>query len=555
MLFKKSLHYRIKLKRYLIKSLFLKKGLDFANYISNLVSSFLNLSIHLNSAMTKSNVIDLCRLIELLKSIQKAYYEKKEFLTLSKQYVLQLTQRVLLSFIQNAKKRVVSDKKYSEKRLDILSGLVLAGNSLNGPPTKERLLVASYGLSIANRLKTFKSEENVEDLLKKLDIFSFIEIRIRQACDCSYLYWHFNILLPIYLTDLYENAYTPNKLQFMILAVRDCLNKFSFSRHQHDHTLLTEKYIRDLMRILDKNFLQRICRDIETDLRLSIHLDLKSDESKLFKDGLKDLSKFVNLQPIVIDTRFIDIKAHIRKYLEKTFYDLTTVALHDWKAYSEMRNLASQKYNLALTDPYLPSSTLEQGLDVLEIMRNIHVFVTRYLYNLNNQIFVERQSQNKHLNTINIRHIANSIRTHGIGIMNTTVNFTYQYLRKQFYTFSQFLFDEHIKAKLIRDISFFKESKVSLDQKYPYERAEKFNRSIRKLGVLQDNQTYLDQFRLLISHIGNAMGYVRMIRSGGLNFCSNSIRFVPDLDDIISFEQFSGELKTKLSDQTNGAAK
>jgi hypothetical protein len=37
------------------------------------------------------------------------------------------------------------------------------------------------------------------------------------------------------------------------------------------------------------------------------------------------------------------------------------------------------------------------------------------------QIFVERQSNNKHLNTINIRHIANSIRTHGTGIMNTTV--------------------------------------------------------------------------------------------------------------------------------------
>ncbi len=214
---------------------------------------------------------------------------------------------------------------------------------------------------------------------------------------------------------------------------------------------------------------------------------------------------------------------------------------------------------------------MEQGLDVLEIMRNIHVFVTRYLYNLNNQIFVEKSSQNKHLNTINIRHIANSIRTHGIGIMNTTVNFTYQYLRKQFYVFSQFLFDEHIKAKLIKDITFFKESKVSLDQKvlhliymhlnllnrlnfirkkYPYERAEKFNRSIRKLGLLQDNQTYLDQFRQLISQIGNALGYVRMIRSGGLNYCSNTIRFVPDLDDIVSFEQYSSELKSKLSDQT-----
>lgn len=65
----------------------------------------------------------------------------------------------------------------------------------------------------------------------------------------------------------------------------------------------------------------------------------------------------------------------------------------------------------------------------------------------------------------------------------------------------------------------------------------------------------MDQFRLLISHIGNAMGYVRMIRSGGLNYCSNSIRFVPDLDDIISFEEYMNELKSKLSENTTNSAK
>jgi len=70
------------------------------------------------------------------------------------------------------------------------------------------------------------------------------------------------------------------------------------------------------------------------------------------------------------------------------------------------------------------------------------------------QIFVERSSNNKHLNTINIRHIANSIRTHGTGIMNTTVNFTYQFLSKKFFVFSQFMFDEHIKSKLIKVMSF-----------------------------------------------------------------------------------------------------
>jgi hypothetical protein len=75
-------------------------------------------------------------------------------------------------------------------------------------------------------------------------------------------------------------------------------------------------------------------------------------------------------------------------------------------------------------------------------MRNIHVFVSRYNYNLNSQFFIERyktgkkidfllfllmkrffvrSADSKSLNTINIQHISNSVRTHGLGIINTTV--------------------------------------------------------------------------------------------------------------------------------------
>ena len=62
-------------------------------------------------------------------------------------------------------------------------------------------------------------------------------------------------------------------------------------------------------------------------------------------------------------------------------------------------------------------------------MRNIHLFTARFTYNLNLQMFVERPAaaaDRKHLNVVAIRHVANSIRTHGTGIMNTTVNFVYQ---------------------------------------------------------------------------------------------------------------------------------
>ena len=92
-------------------------------------------------------------------------------------------------------------------------------------------------------------------------------------------------------------------------------------------------------------------------------------------------------------------------------------------------------------------------------------------------------------------------------------------------------------GKLIKEIRFFREKREQLEQLYPYERAEKVNKSIRRLGLTKDNLSYLDEFRKLISQIGNAMGFVRMIRSGGINTCSRAIEFVPDLDDIVSFEE------------------
>jgi WASH complex subunit 7, C-terminal/WASH complex subunit 7 len=51
-----------------------------------------------------------------------------------------------------------------------------------------------------------------------------------------------------------------------------------------------------------------------------------------------------------------------------------------------------------------------------------------------------------------------------------------------------------------------------------------------------------------VTEIGNAMGYIRMVRSGGLSFTSNAIKFVPDLSDIVQF----GELceKEGLSAET-----
>ncbi|KAM8861816.1 WASH complex subunit 4 [Synchiropus picturatus] len=529
------------------------QGILYAYSISTIIKTTMNMYMSMQKPMTKTSVKALCRLVELLKAVEHTFHRRSMVVADSVSHISQQLQSQALNAIGMAKKRVVSDKKYSEQRLDVLSSLVLAENALSGPSTKERRLVVALALCVGTQLKTFKDEEllPLQLVLKKLDLISELSERVKLECDCSFLYWH-RAVFPIYLDDVYDNAVDAARLHYMFSALRDGVTCMMHTKHLESCDQLLESYDKEIMDVFNEHLLDKLCKEIEKDLRLSVHTHLKLDDRNPFKVGMKDLAHFFSLKPIRFFNRFIHIKAYVTHYLDKTFYNLTTVALHDWATYSEMRNLATQRYGLTMTEAHLPSQTLEQGLDVLEIMRNIHVFVSRYLYNLNNQIFIEKASNNKHLNTINIRHIANSIRTHGTGIMNTTVNFTYQFLRKKFYIFSQFMYDEHIKSRLIKDIRFFRETKDQSDQKYPFDRAEKFNRGIRKLGITPDGQSYLDQFRQLISQIGNAMGYVRMIRSGGLHCCSSAIRFVPDLEDIVNFEELVRE--EGLSEETRRAA-
>uniref|UniRef100_A0A8C9MI81 WASH complex subunit 4 n=1 Tax=Serinus canaria TaxID=9135 RepID=A0A8C9MI81_SERCA len=495
------------------------QGFLYAYSLSTTVKTTMNLYMSMQKPMTKTSVKALCRLMELLKAIEHMFYRRSMVVADSVTHITQHLQYQALHSISVAKKRVISDKKYSEQCLDVLSALVLAENTLNGPSTKQRRLIVSLALSVGTQMKTFKDEELIplQLVLKKLDLISELTERVRAQCDCCFLYWH-RAVFPIYLDDVYENAVDSARLHYMFSALRDCVPAMMHARHLESYEVLLECYDKEIMEVLSEHLLDKLCKEIEKDLRLSVHTHLKLDDRNPFRVGLKDLAHFFFLNPIRFFNRFIDIKAYVTHYLDKTFYNLTTVALHDWATYSEMRNLATQRYGLRMTEAHLPSQTLEQGLDVLEIMRNIHVFVSRYLYNLNNQ-----------------------------------VNFTYQFLRKKFYIFSQFMYDEHIKSRLIKDIRFFREVKDQNDHKYPFERADKFNRGIRKLGITPDGQSYLDQFRQLISQIGNALGYVRMIRSGGLHCCSSAIRFVPDLEDIVNFEELVKE--EGLSEETQKAAR
>ncbi|KAL3664094.1 hypothetical protein V7S43_010979 [Phytophthora oleae] len=544
------------------------KGLILAKRVQTMMHTLVNLHLSLQIPMPKRVVRPLYTCNEILKAVEFMFARKNPILAESSSHLLRQVAHSLFSFFRPLKAHLEASKKFDDTKLDVLAAVTVLEDILNSGESFSytRITVLDLAAQIAmispdngsaasekgSDMDTtvpmgLKDAGEPVKLIWKLRLLSDFQRKIRSACDCSFFYWSRELLHP-FLADLYNQPEQANRIQYVVGGFLDAIKLLRGAQHEMDNELYVNAYAEFIESVLEEEIVENLCKDVENDLRLHVHsvhldhLDAPNPKSADFKV----LHYYLDLRPIRLHGKTLDLRQHVTHYLESTFYNLTTVALHDWKTYGEMRNLANDKYGLSLADNHLPMGSLDQGLDILQIMRNIQIFVARYNYNLNQQFFLERRSDkgSRHLNSINIHSIASSIRTHGMGIMNTTVNFTYQFLTKKFDIFSQFLFDEYIKSYLQREKRWYKKHRddKEVDNKYPFDRAFQFNKDIRKLGVSDSGKTFLDQFRMLITEIGNALGYVRMVRSAGMNYCSNAIKFVPDLNHThFKFEAYAGD--------------
>lgn len=84
--------------------------------------------------------------------------------------------------------------------------------------------------------------------------------------------------------------------------------------------------------ILRADVVHPLCRAVETDLRVHVHaVHLAHMEPPSLKAGKPPLVHLLRLPPLRVLNAVFDIKTEVTHYLEKCFYELTTVALHDWK--------------------------------------------------------------------------------------------------------------------------------------------------------------------------------------------------------------------------------
>ena len=333
-------------------------------------------------------MIALCKMVEILKAVEHTFNRHSLAIVGIVPHMSQHISYSILATLKKSKRTVMSEKNNKQMKMDALQALLVAENAISGPITSSRTLVTLLSLQFCQP-RLFKQDEAslLFANIKRLKMLSNIRQRMENACDTGFLYWHRVILSP-YFGHIYDVKTDPHRLHYTFYALKDVLACLTDLKHLTNPSALKTQFEDEIWKYTNDKILNPLCHDLETDLRLHVHSHLKLDDQNPFKSGLKNFSCFLQVQPIPFGDKYINIKAHVEAYLERIFYNLTTVALHNWRTYGEMRGLALQKFDAQTVDDHLPAQTLEQGLDVIEIMRNINVFVSRFLYNLNNQVMI-----------------------------------------------------------------------------------------------------------------------------------------------------------------------
>lgn len=186
--------------------------------LSTTINSVTSLHVQLKCPMTKQSVLSICKLIEFLKIIKLTFTEYSSSISQTAQSLAQYQIYQALYLISPARKTLSSEAgsrssssrssnfAYNERVIDTISALELAEMALFGPPNMKRIITARLALSMTDPKRLFTSDQLTKLCRLFVSIEHFIQLpkTIQTLSASSFMYWHHNTMLPIYLKNALE---------------------------------------------------------------------------------------------------------------------------------------------------------------------------------------------------------------------------------------------------------------------------------------------------------------------------------------------------------------
>jgi len=392
-----------------------------------------------------------------------------------------------------------------------------------------------------------------DDLVHHLRLISDLNDNMKEAFDCSFLYFYKG-LLPTLLNHMYKSSLKLEspRLQLILSAFSDPCQLLSPKYLESQNEV--EQYSSFVIdETLHSTLLVPICESIENNLRLHVYAknikELKPPNPRKERSNHHVLW-FLEMPLLHVCGVSVDIKGYVQRHLESSFYNFSTIGLQDSQSYIEMSVLARDMYGLDLVDNCLPAGRVDQGIDLVAIAKDMKSFTSTYNYNINQQNFVERRPQDgcKHLNTIGIETVSFSLKRHGMGIATTASQMAYHFISETFHSFSKLLINDYFRSTLSKERRWFVQQKSAQLVPYPIDRAISLSKDIENLGMIYEGVSTLEYCKNLVTLLGNALGLARLVQAGKLNATNHVMQYLTPIRRCYS-NQDSSRSATNIVDK------
>lgn len=267
----------------------------------------------------------------------------------------------------------------------------VASESARGTLTYTRLRFIHLLSPILSLKELVKAENQsvMEDCFSRMNVLSEFERTLYNVTHLDYFYKirkYASMFFKLILQQ--KTSFHFMKYLFRVLEdSRRLLNKVAYLEKKDQ---LMTQYKKEIMSMFVKEIIDPIVNKVSNSLSLKIHtyyIDKIRAENP-YEEEYLDIKNIVSCDSLFLFGERINIKAMIEEKMIKQFYDISAFNPNDWQTYEDMKTLAFNLFGLELQDNLLPPQKLEQGMDIIAIVKKLRDFIPNYHFSIHTQVLL-----------------------------------------------------------------------------------------------------------------------------------------------------------------------
>ncbi|KAL3162328.1 hypothetical protein ABBQ32_010012 [Trebouxia sp. C0010 RCD-2024] len=164
-----------------------------------------------------------------------------------------------------------------------------------------------------------------------------------------------------------------------------------------------------------------------------------------------DVTPLLQVPALRLSTRVVHIRAYVEGALTASFRSYAAVTPHDWHAYEEMRSLAFDKHGLVVGAIDLPIQASDQRVDINAAIHDLPSFVAAFDYSMTGSMFLQQPAaagRTAHLVTLSLQQASQAIQTHGPALIQQAQQSVCEFVTAQLQELRDVVAQEEVQIML-----------------------------------------------------------------------------------------------------------